>query len=191
MSSSEASSLKVVNNFVDVQHLPELASGRGGWAYGLYPGLLGDTHPSWHIHLCGSRNAQDRAIHDDVLNATPGLESLNDVWRHIREELAPDYGLVRAYVSGHTHGQDGAAHHYAKPSDQERVALLYTSTEWKDGWAGETVFYDAARECISIRPRPGRLVLFDGTIVRASRAPARDCPTLCTTLAFHMRRIRR
>jgi SM-20-related protein len=187
----EAASIKIVNNFVDVNHLPELATGRATWSYGTYPGLLGDTHPSWHVHLCGSKNAQERAIHDDVLNATPGLESLNDLWKHIKEELAPDYGLVRAYANGHTYGLDGAMHHYAKPSDQELVALIYTSSEWKDGWAGETIFYDAARECISIRPRPGRLVLFDGSIMRASRAPGRECPTLSSTLSFHMRRVRR
>ncbi|WP_081641402.1 2OG-Fe(II) oxygenase [Xanthomonas maliensis] len=169
--------------------MPQLMG--GGWSYSVYPGLLGDTHPSWHMHLCGSRSAHDRAIHDDVLNATPGLAALNEVWKYIQQELAPDYGLVRAYATGHTYGQDGALHHYAKPSDQERVALLYTSAEWKDDWAGETVFYDPARECISIRPRPGRLVLFDGSVTRVSRAPARDCPTLCSTLAFHMRRLRR
>ena len=96
MSLSEASSLKVVNNFVKAEHLPQLMGARDRWAYGIYPGLLGDAYSSWHIHLCGSRNAQDRAIHDDVLNATPGLEPLNDVWKHIKQELAPDYGLVRA-----------------------------------------------------------------------------------------------
>ncbi|WP_369929833.1 hypothetical protein [Xanthomonas sp. NCPPB 2632] len=187
VSSPEPSSLKVVNHFLDVAQVP----GQASWSYGIYPGLLGDTHPSWHTHLCGSRNPLERAIHDDVLNATPGLQALNEIWVHIREELAPDYGLVRAYANGHTYGMDGEAHHTAKPSDHELVALVYTNAEWKDGWAGETVFYDAARECISVRPRPGRLLLFDGSIVRASRAPARECPTLCTTLSFHMRRIRR
>ncbi len=191
MSAPEASSLQVVNNFVEVQHLPELLRGRGGWSYGIYPGLLGDAAPSWHIHLCGSRKAHERAIHDDVLAATPGMEPLHELWTQIKDNLAQDYGLVRAYVTGHTHGQDGVAHHYAKPSDQERVALLYASAEWKDDWAGETVFYDTARECISIRPRPGRLVLFDGAVTRASRAPARECPTLCSTITFHMRRVRR
>jgi SM-20-related protein len=191
VSSPETASIKIVNNFIEVKGLPELMGGEASWSYGTYPGLQGDAYPSWHIHLCGNRNPREKAIHDDVLNATPGLEPVNELWKLIKEDLAPDYGLVRAYASGHPYGSEGTIHHYAKPSDQELVALIYISSEWQDAWAGETVFYDPARECISIRPRPGRLVLFDGSVSRASRAPSRECPTLCATLSFHMRRIHR
>jgi SM-20-related protein len=183
--------IKIVNNFVDVKHLSGLTGDEAIWSYGMYPGIQGDTGPSWHVHLCGSRNPQEKAIHDDVLSATPGLEPVNDLWKLIKAELAPDYGLVRAYANGHTYGLEGATHHYSKPSDQELIALIYVSSEWSDAWAGETVFYDPSCECISIRPRPGRLLLFDGSISRASRAPSRECPTLCATLSFHMRRVHR
>lgn len=191
MSARENSSIKVVNDFVDVKPLSKSLGSGAAWMYGTYPGLLGDAHPSWHVHLCGSKNPHDRAVHDDVLDATPELAPLNDVWKLIKTDLAPEYGLVRAYASGHTYGQEGTTHRYSKPSDDEFVALIYVSEEWKDGWAGETVFYDPARECVSIRPRPGRLLFFDGSIARASRPPSRECPTLCTTLSFHMRRTAR
>ena len=79
----------------------------------------------------------------------------------------------------------------AKPSDHRRIVLLYLDAEWKDDWAGEIVFYDPDRECVSVRPRPGRLLLFDGAIVRASRVPRRLCPTLCMTLSFHLRQLLR
>ena len=190
MLAKASGSIKVVNDFVDVKLLATLFGGDGLWSYGSYAGLLGDVHPSWHMHFCGSRNPKEKAIHDDVLNATPGLEPVKEVWKLIKTELAPEYGLVRAYASGHTFGLEGVTHHVAKPSDDELIALLYVNHEWRDAWAGETVFYDPARECMSIRPRPGRLLLFDASISHASRAPSRDCPTLCATLCFHMRRLR-
>lgn len=111
-------------------------------------------------------------MHDGVLHATPCLEPLSDLWQSIQKELAPEYGLIRAYASGHTYGQEGSTHRYAKPSDQELVAMLYLNSEWNDSWASETVFYDPARACISIRLRPGRLLLFDGSISRMETSDA-------------------
>lgn len=183
-------SIKIINQFTDVTPLYEQLTNNRNWQYGIYPGLLGELYPSWHIHLCGSHNIKDRATYDDVLYATPGLESIADLYTTIKEELTADYGLVRMYVSGHTHGMEGISHRYAKPSDHERVVLLYLNPEWRDDWAGEIVFYDPARECVSIRPRPGRLLQFDGAIARASRAPGRLCPTLCMTLCIHLRQLR-
>lgn len=188
---SETASIKIINQFTHVAPLYERLANTRGWQYGIYPGLLGDMHPSWYIHICGSRNPKDKAIYDDVLNAAPGLEHIVDLYTTIKEELVPDYGLVRAYISGHTHGLEGGPHRSAKPSDHERVVILYLNPEWKDDWAGEIVFYDPSRECVSVRPRPGRLLLFDGAIMRASRAPSRACPTLCMTLSFHLRQLRR
>jgi|GEM_PF-1453428 SM-20-related protein len=190
MSSSEMTSIRIINQFSDMPQLFECIAGNEGWRYGIYPGLLGNVYPSWYIHLCGSRDLRDRSFHDNVLHATPGLKALDDLWSLVREELAPDYGLIRAYASGHTNGQEGIPHYYSKPSDHELVALLCLNQEWKDAWAGEIVFYDPAHECVSVRPRPGRLILFNGSIARVSRPPARECPTLCMTLSFHMRPLR-
>jgi SM-20-related protein len=188
LSSEEAASIKVINNFVELAQLPALLGEVTAWNYGPYAGLQGDTRPSWHVHLCGSRNPREKATHDEVLSASPVLEQVNDLWKLIKDDLAPGYGLVRVWASGHTYGLEGTPHRYSKPSDQELIAQVHLNSEWQDAWAGETVFYDPARECISVRPRPGRLVLFDGSIVRVSRAPSQDCPTLCATLSFHMRR---
>jgi SM-20-related protein len=189
MGNSDVASIKIINDFVDTKQLSPRLPDNAKWTYGVYPGLQGDMHPSWHMHFCGTQSGRDRVFHDDVLHATPGMEAIHDVWMSIKEDVAPDHGLTRVYASGHTYGQEGVTHRYAKPSDQEKVAIIYLNSEWNDAWAGETVFYDASRECVSIRPRPGRLVLFDGSISRASRAPSRDCPTLCMTLSFHLRRL--
>lgn len=191
MTSSTPNSIRVINNFIDNPVLRDLCALYSSWCHGVYPGLLGRDYPSWYQHLCGSRNPDDRAIHDDVLRATPGLASINEIWTRIKEELAPDHGLVRVYANAHPFGGDGAVHHSAKPSDQELVAVVHTSPDWKDRWGGETVFYDSSQECLSIRPRPGRVIVFDGATQRVSRSPLRDCPSLCTTLSFHMRLMRR
>ena len=51
----------------------------------------------------------------------------------------------------HTHGED------------TMVVLYYVNLEWKDGWAGETMFYDDNRiETKSFSYVPGRLLKFDG-----------------------------
>lgn len=51
----------------------------------------------------------------------------------------------------HTHGEDTT------------VVLYYANLEWKDGWAGETMFYDDYRNSTkSYDYVPGRLLKFDG-----------------------------
>ena len=182
------SSITVVNEFIGVPQLSELFGSDTRWSYGVYPGLQGSEHPSLYVHLCGSKETSDKAVHDEVLRASPGLEAVHSLWQLIKSDLAADYGLVRAYANGHAFGQEGAMHHDAKPSDHERLAVVYLNPEWKDSWAGEAVFFDPARECISIRPRPGRLMMFDAALAHTSRPPSRACPTLCATISFHMRR---
>jgi len=188
--SCDNASIKIINQFVDVAPLYAHVVNQQGWQYGLYPGLLGETYPAWHIHLSGRAHAKDKATYDEVLYAAPGLQPIADLYATIKEELAPGYGLVRAYVNGHTYGMEGLPHRYAKPSDREKIVVIYLNPEWRDDWAGEMVFYDPARECVSVRPRPGRLLMFDGALLRASRPPGRLCPTLCMTLCFHLRPLR-
>ena len=51
----------------------------------------------------------------------------------------------------HTHGDD------------TMVVLYYVNLEWRDGWAGETMFYDDNRNSTnSYDYVPGRLLKFDG-----------------------------
>ena len=52
----------------------------------------------------------------------------------------------------HCHGAD------------EMVVLYYANLEWRDGWAGETMFYNDKRESTkSYDYVPGRIIKFDGT----------------------------
>ncbi len=65
------------------------------------------------------------------------------------------------------------------------TALLFTNDTWEAHWAGEFLAYDeqAAGIAMSIEPRPGRLLVFDGQIVHRGGAPSKHCLIPRVTLA--------
>ena len=55
--------------------------------------------------------------------------------------------------------------HYIHHHDKQYVLLYYVNLEWRDGWHGETLFYDPYdNDKISFASpyKPGRIILFDG-----------------------------
>ena len=60
----------------------------------------------------------------------------------------------------------------------EDVLLYYVNTEWKDGWGGETFFYDNnGKEIVYTCPyTPNRMVYFRGDIVHRFNGPSKDGP---------------
>jgi hypothetical protein len=55
------------------------------------------------------------------------------------------------------------------------------------GWSGETMLYDHNQDAVAcVTPRPGRLAIFDGTILHAGRPPNRICYAPRYTLAFKL-----
>ena len=60
-----------------------------------------------------------------------------------------------------------------------QVALYYVNMEWEDGWYGETLFYDPYdNDKISFASpyKPGRIILFDGSIPHAIRPQSIKAP---------------
>lgn len=52
-------------------------------------------------------------------------------------------------------------------------ALLFLNPAWEPSHAGEVVFYDDGGDVeVSVRPRPGRVVIWENGIVMAPRPPA-------------------
>jgi len=44
------------------------------------------------------------------------------------------------------------------------------NVDWREEWAGETIFYDESNEIIFCSPyKPGRMIVFDGTIPHTIR----------------------
>lgn len=141
-----------------------------GWYFG-HPSVPGDGSAFWKLDLDG----------DTAFDA---------IWEHVRprcEELAGTALRVRRqYANGHTYGLGGRPHQ----DDGQFTLLYYPNPEWKDGWDGETVYYDRSGEIArSVRLRPNRCVLFDAGIPHAGRAPSRACGALRVTVAYKLERV--
>jgi len=68
-----------------------------------------------------------------------------------------------------------------------RCSLWYIAPGWNVGWSGETMLYDHNQDAVAcVTPRPGRLAIFDGTILHAGRPPNRICYAPRYTLAFKL-----
>ncbi len=134
----------------------------------------------------GSNTGDGSAFWKMDLESDPDF---NAIWEHARprcEELAgTSLRVRRQYANGHTYGLGGRPHQ----DDGEFTLLYYPNPEWKDGWDGETVFYDRSGEILrAVRPRPNRCVFFDAGTLHAGRAPSRACPALRVTVAYKLER---
>jgi hypothetical protein len=141
-----------------------------GWYFG-HASVVGDGSAFWKMDL-----DSDPAFHA--------------IWEHARtrcEALAgTSLRVRRQYANGHTYGLGGHPHR----DDGEFTLLYYPNPEWKDGWDGETVYYDASGEITAaVRPRPNRCVFFDAGLLHAGRAPSRACPVLRVTVAYKLQRV--
>lgn len=101
------------------------------------------------------------------------------------------YAPYRAYTNVASYGDMLFTHTDCLPGQHELTALWFICEDWDIEWGGETVFFDSAGEiACAIRPRPGRLVVFDGAIPHAGRPPHRICYHPRYTLAIKFERDR-
>lgn len=64
--------------------------------------------------------------------------------------------------------------HRDSDNDQHVTALIYPNPDWTPELGGETVFYDESGVIVeSVEPRPGRVVLFNGSIMHKGSPPTR------------------
>jgi hypothetical protein len=180
--------LKVVDDFVEPALLAHHFKGEV-WSYGWRSNTGAHETPFWHIHFCGSRRPDEYFRQDELLASDPKLAAIASVWANIRDQFTPDYQLVRCYANGHTYGLDGHVHRDAKPGEDALTALVYVNPTWSAEWAGETIFIGDSGECEAVIPRPGRLIVFDGTVKHVARSVSRECPALRMTLVFKLQRI--
>jgi SM-20-related protein len=147
----------------------EICAGKG-WYFG-HGSHAGDWSRFWKMDLDG----------EAVFNA---------IWEQVRPRCEALAGaplrLVRQYANGHTYGLGGQPH-LDDTLPGSYTLLYYPNPEWKDGWEGETVFYDPTGEIsLAVRPRPNRGVFFDSRILHSGRAPGRLCPALRVTVAYKL-----
>lgn len=105
-------------------------------------------------------------------------------------ESNAEYLPYRAYTNFASYGDMLFTHTDCKPEEGDLTALWYLCDRWDVEWGGETVFYDAQDEiACAIRPRPGRLIIFDGAIKHAGRPPNRICYAPRYTFAIKFERV--
>lgn len=111
----------------------------------------------------------------------PTLQALNDF---------PDrahYRVLRVYCNHVSYGDMLYTHTDVHEGKEGLTALWYIAPEWNVEWGGETLFYNNAMDAEAcVTPRPGRLVIFDGTIRHVGRPPNRICYAPRYTLAFKL-----
>jgi Rps23 Pro-64 3,4-dihydroxylase Tpa1-like proline 4-hydroxylase len=97
------------------------------------------------------------------------------------------YRLYRCYCNHAAYGDMLFTHTDTPPGEKGLTALWYIAPEWDVEWGGETLFYNAHHDAEAVvTPKPGRLVVFDGSIVHVGRPPNRICFAPRYTLAFKL-----
>ena len=69
--------------------------------------------------------------------------------------------------------------YYIHSHPMGQVLLYYINLEWMDGWYGETLFYDPydfGKISFASPYKPGRIILFDGSIPHAIRPQSIKAP---------------
>lgn len=96
-------------------------------------------------------------------------------------------GFRRAHVNCHAYGDHRHPHIDMPPAGARGITALYfVNPRWDVDWGGELVFFEAGEPSIAIHPAPGRLVVFDGTLLHRGGVPARDAGQRRYTLAIKL-----
>lgn len=105
------------------------------------------------------------------------------------QHFGPGHRAHRAYCNVALYGDQLMTHTDCNSTNRIITALWYICPEWNIEWGGETLFFNSAADAVvAVTPKPGRLVVFDGTILHVGRPPNRICSRSRYTLAFKFRR---
>jgi Rps23 Pro-64 3,4-dihydroxylase Tpa1-like proline 4-hydroxylase len=88
-----------------------------------------------------------------------------------------EWVLVESRVNSTQYGDSGFVHRDGKNGFSNTVTcLIYLNEDWTPDYFGETIFYDDNQDAVAISSlKYKRLVMFDGKIQHAFRAPSRIC----------------
>jgi SM-20-related protein len=97
------------------------------------------------------------------------------------------YKIYRCYCNHAAYGDMLFTHTDAQPGSREMTALWFIAPDWNVEWGGETLFFDSSMDAqVAVSPKPGRLVIFDGSLTHVGRPPNRICYAPRYTLAFKL-----
>ena len=75
--------------------------------------------------------------------------------------------------------------YFAHTHGEEKVLLYYANTQWKQEWAGETLFFDeSGKEVVYTSTyTPGRIIIFDGKMPHTIRPQSSAAPHFRFTIS--------
>lgn len=82
--------------------------------------------------------------------------------------------------------------HHIHPHQNQQVILYYLNLNWRDGWYGETLFFDEFdfnKIVFASAFVPGRVILFDGKIPHSIRPQSKAGPKFRMTLSLFYNKI--
>ncbi len=97
------------------------------------------------------------------------------------------YTVSKAIVNLSTPDDSNFVHTHA----ESKVLLYYVNTDWRDGWHGETLFFDEPQKDIVFASAytPGRLLSFDASIPHAIRPQSHIAVPFRFTLAIVLNKV--
>jgi len=109
------------------------------------------------------------------------------IWDVVNNEVGGSAKLIRCYSNRHTFGTEGYIH-IDTDREEDHTCVIFMNKHWEANWGGETNFYnqDKSEVTLSILPRFGRMVLFQGAVPHCARGLTRICPDVRTTLMFKL-----
>jgi hypothetical protein len=78
--------------------------------------------------------------------------------------------VERSHINCHFFGDNRNPH-----IDKGQInGLLFLTPEWIPEWGGEIIFYEKRAPRLTLEPIPGRLVIFDGSILHKGGTPSKS-----------------
>ena len=96
----------------------------------------------------------------------------------------PNYMLWRAYINKMHYGDMEYPHRDCPIDKADMTILYYVNDFWDYRWGGETMFYEKNDTRIAILPKPGRVVVFPGSVEHIGSVPTRICNVSRMSLAL-------
>lgn len=162
----------VKDNVLDQETLKELKMEvtKQGYVFGWRSNLNNMAIRHWHCHFGGNKGF-DAEVRDPIFaEDVPPV-----IWRIWNSGINYDnFNLLRAYTNAYTYGIEGAIHQDG-PVEGDMTFLFYINPTWDIQWGGETIFMENGEIIKSVLPKPGRLVVFPGTMRHAARMVSKLC----------------
>jgi hypothetical protein len=132
-----------------------------------------ENHEASHLYFCSSYGPSD-IEHLKIIENIKDKELLG---------LLKNKEIYRCIVNCSVPTDTNFVH-----SHSNTTFLYYANPFWKEGWAGETLFYNESVSEIVYASvyKPGRVILFDGSIPHSLRPQSRMAPHHRYTLSMFL-----